>query len=162
MSLYKPSEIFQFAIQIEENGEKFYRHIAQKLANPKIQELFIFLAGEELKHKKIYEQMVSKLGKNEPFETYPGEYFAYLRAYVDNKIFNQKKLDQVIANIKEETSAVNFAIDRELDSILYYQEMKTLVTENNRQSIDEIVEEERKHFLKLSDIKKLINNKKEK
>ena len=35
MSLFEPSEVFQFAIRIEENGEKFYRQMVQKFDYPK-------------------------------------------------------------------------------------------------------------------------------
>lgn len=156
MSLFEPSEIFQFAIRIEENGEKFYRQMTQRLDNEKVKGLFSFLADEEIKHKKSFEEMVSKIEKYEPFETYPGEYFAYLRAYADDIIFDQEKLDKSISAIKDSVSAVEFAMDQELDSILYYQEIKNLVPENKRKAIDAIIEEEREHFVKLSEIKKII------
>jgi len=156
MSLFEPSEIFQFAIRIEENGEKFYRQMAQKFEDPKVQELFSFLANEEMKHKKIYEEMVSKIEKYEPFETFPGEYFAYLRTYADKIIFTQKKFDEEIANIKDISAAINYAINAELDSVLYYQEIKNLVPENQRKIIEGIIEEERRHFVKLSEIKRTI------
>lgn len=156
MSLFKPSEVFQFAIRIEENGEKFYRQMVQKFDHPKVKELFSFLADEEIKHKKIYEEMVSSIEKYEPFETFPGEYFAYLRAYADNIIYTQKKLDEETANIKDINAAIDYAINTELDSILYYQEAKNLVPENQRTTIDGVIEEERRHFVKLSEIKKTI------
>ena len=156
MSLFEPSEVFQFAIRIEENGEKFYRQMVQKFEEPKVKELFSFLADEEIKHKKIYEEMVSKMEKYEPFETFPGEYFAYLRAYADKIIFTQKKFDGDIANIKDINAALDYAINAELDSILYYQEAKNLVSDNQRKTIDGIIEEERRHFVKLSDIKRTI------
>lgn len=156
MSLFEPSEVFQFAIRIEENGEKFYRQMVQKFDHPKVKELFSFLADEEIKHKKIYEEMVSSIEKYEPFETFPGEYFAYLRAYADNIIYTQKKLDEETANIKDINAAIDYAINTELDSILYYQEAKNLVPENQRTTIDGVIEEERRHFVKLSEIKKTI------
>lgn len=156
MSLFEPGEVFQFAIRIEENGEKFYRQMVQKFDETKVKELFSYLADEEVKHKKTYEDMVSKIEKYEPFETFPGEYFAYLRAYADKIIFSQKRLDQEIAKIKDIDAAIEFAINTELNSILYYQEIKNLVSEKQRSTIDKIIEEERRHFVKLSEIKKTI------
>lgn len=156
MSLFEPGEVFQFAIRIEENGEKFYRQMVQKFDETKVKELFSYLADEEVKHKKTYEDMVSKIEKYEPFETFPGEYFAYLRAYADKIIFTQKEFDEEIANIKDINAALDYAINAELDSILYYQEIKNLVSENQRSTIDKIIEEERRHFVKLSEIKKTI------
>ncbi|TET59559.1 MAG: hypothetical protein E3J47_08405 [Candidatus Stahlbacteria bacterium] len=156
MSLFEPSEVFQFAIRIEENGEKFYRQMVQKFEDPKVKELFSYLADEEIKHKKTYEEMVSKIEKYEPFETFPGEYFAYLRAYADKIIFTQKEFDEEIAKIKDINAALDYAINAELNSILYYQEVKNLVSENQRSTIDRIIEEERRHFVKLSEIKRTI------
>ncbi len=156
MSLFEPSEVFQFAIRIEENGEKFYRQMVQKFEDSKVKELFSYLADEEIKHKKIYEEMVSKIEKYEPFETFPGEYFAYLRAYADKIIFTQKEFDEEIAKIKDINAALDYAINAELNSILYYQEVKNLVSENQRSTIDKIIEEERRHFVKLSEIKRTI------
>ncbi|NOR17034.1 hypothetical protein GQ543_04910 [candidate division WOR-3 bacterium] len=156
MSLFEPSEVFQFAIRIEENGEKFYRQMVQKFEDPKVKELFSYLADEEIKHKKTYEEMVSKIEKYEPFETFPGEYFAYLRAYADKIIFTQKEFDEEIAKIKDINAALDYAINAELNSILYYQEVKNLVSENQRSTIDKIIEEERRHFVKLSEIKRTI------
>ena len=156
MALFEPSEVFQFAIRIEENGENFYRQMAQKFEDEKVKELFSFLADEETKHKKIYAGMVSKMEKYEPFESYANEYFAYLRAYADNIIFTEEKLKEKMSEIEDVNSAIDFAMGTELDSILYYQEVKNLVPENQRNVIDKIIEEERRHYVKLSDIKKLI------
>lgn len=153
MPIFEPSEIFQFAIKIEENGEKYYRTMAQKFDDPEVKDLFSALADEEVKHKAVYEKMVSGIEKYEPFESYPEEYFSYLRAYVDNHIFTPKKLDKEMAQINDAASALKFAIDRELDSILYYEEVKKLVPEKERSLIDNIIEEERRHFMKLSSCK---------
>ena len=154
MSLFEPSEIYQFAIKIEENGEKFYRRMSQKFKESKVKEIFSYLADEETKHKKIYQEMVSKIEKYEPLESYPGEYFTYLRAYADNVIFSKEKLEEKISKIGDLVSAIEFGMNIERDSILYYQDIKNLVPENRRIPIDKIIEEERRHFLKLLEIKK--------
>ena len=153
MSLFEPSEVFQFAVRIEENGERYYRQMAKKLEDKTLQDLFTSLADEEVKHKKIYQNLVSKMEKYEPFESYPGEYFEYLRAYADNIIFDEKKLDSKISAIGDKLSAIDFAIDNEVSSILYYQEIKNLVPKSQQAQIDKIIEEERRHFTRLTKIK---------
>jgi rubrerythrin len=153
MSVFKPSEIFQFAIRIEENGEKYYREMAQKLNDKAVKELFSALADEEAKHKKTYERLVAQIETYEPFETFPGEYFQYLRAYADNHIFTPRMLQKEMDSITDASSALQFAIQRELDSILYYQEVKKLVPKNQRGTIDTIIDEERRHYVKLTSCK---------
>lgn len=150
MSVFEPSEVFQFAIRIEEGGEKFYRAMSEKLDDAQVKSLFSALADEEVKHRKTYEGMLSKIEEYEPFESYPGEYFSYLRAYADNIIFTPKRMEEEMDKIKDASSALKFAIDRELDSILYYQEVKNLVPQNQRGLIDKIIDEERRHFMKLT------------
>ena len=63
MSSFNPSEIYQFAVRIEENGEKFYREMTNKLDNKKVKELFTFLADEEVEHKAIFKKLLSKFEK---------------------------------------------------------------------------------------------------
>ncbi|MCK4352928.1 ferritin family protein [candidate division WOR-3 bacterium] len=154
MKIFQASEIFQFAIRIEENGEKFYREISKIIKDKEIKSVLNYLADEEAKHRKLFGDMVSKIEKYEPPESYPGEYFAYLRAYVDNIIFTNEMLNKEISQIKDTVSAMNFAIQMELDSILYYEEVKKFVSESQHISINKIIDEERKHFLKLVELKK--------
>jgi rubrerythrin len=154
MGIFDPSEVFQFAIRIEENGEKFYREMAQKLDDKAVKQLFSALADEEVKHRNVYKDMVAKIEKYEPFESFPGEYFEYLRAYADNHIFSADLMKKEMDRINDPSSALAFAMQRELDSILYYTEVKKLVAQNYRQLIDQIIEEERKHYVKLTGCKK--------
>ena len=100
MSLFfNASEIFQFAIRIEENGEKFYHHVVQIVEDKDLQEIFNFLADEETTHKTTFTNLLSKMEKHEPFESYSGEYVGYLRAFVDNVIFTKEVLDREVSEI---------------------------------------------------------------
>jgi len=72
-------------------------------------------------------------------------------------IFIKESQEKELAIIKDTASAIDFAIQRELDSILYYQESKQFVHENQQKLIDDIINEERKHFAVLSDLKKSLN-----
>jgi len=151
---FDASEIFQFAIRIEENGEKFYRYAVRIAEDDDAKEIFDYLADEEIHHKKTFEDLLSKIEKHEPLESYPSEYFAYLRAYVDKIIFTNEVLDKEISRVKDTPSAINFGIQRELDSILYFHEIKKFVPKSQHNLIDKIIDEERKHFSKLSELRK--------
>jgi len=156
--LFDASEILKAAICIEENGEVFYRKMANKLESQQIKDAFIYLADEDGKHKKIFEDMLSKEADNyEPFESYTGEYMAYLRAYADEHIFSKEQTGLLMAKkIKTAMEAVKFAIGIELDSIYYYQEAKKFIPERQGSTIEKIIEEERSHYLKLLDVQKAL------
>ena len=147
------NEVLQFAIRIEENGEKFYRKIAGTSEEEKVKELFAFLADEEVKHKETFEEMLPEIEKYEPPEAYPAEYFTYLRAYADNIVF-KADIDKELPEEADAIAAIDFGIRRELDSIAYYQETKSFVPKNQQHLIDRIIEEERRHFVQLSELKR--------
>ncbi|HIE43352.1 MAG TPA: hypothetical protein EYP78_00965 [Candidatus Omnitrophica bacterium] len=142
----------QSLVRIEENGEKFYRRVADISEEGNVKESFTFLADEEVKHRETFEEMLPEIEKYEPPEAYPPEYFAYLRAYADNIIF-KAGIDKELPENMDAISAVDFGIHRELDSIAYYYEAKKFVPEVERSLIDKIIEEERRHFVELSELK---------
>ena len=155
MSDFEASDIFEIAIRIEKNGSTFYRYAVQIAKDEEAKKLFNYLADEEDKHKTIFKEILSKVDSHEPLESYPGEYGAYLRDYVDgNIVFTREAMDSELSMIKDTLSAINFAIRRELDSILYYHEIKRFISKSQHDSIDKIIDEERKHFETLSKIRK--------
>jgi rubrerythrin len=78
------------------------------------------------------------------------------RSVDNNLIFTKEIMDKQLAKIKNTKSALDFAIQRELDSILYYHEIKKLVPAAQHDTIEKIIEEERKHFLSLTEMKKCL------
>jgi rubrerythrin len=153
---FRASEIFEIALKIEEHGEKFYNHAAATIAKTnELKSLFEFLAAEEVNHRKIFSGMLSKIEQYQPPESFPGEYFEYLGAYAENLIFSDDEFDAAMKKITGPEDAIEFAMQRELQSVLYYLEMKNLVPAGPQQAdIDKIVDEERRHYLKLSEIRK--------
>lgn len=155
VKIFAAAEIVQLAIRIEENGEEFYRLMAQKTRDKNIKDIFSYLADQEIKHGQTFRELLSRVEHYEPAESYPGEYFSYLRAYADEHIFTQEKKGRLVARkIKSAKEGVKFALGIERDSILYYLEAKNLVPEGQKETIGKIVEEERRHYLTLTEVKK--------
>jgi len=152
MSLFAASDVLQFAVRMEENGGLFYRKAAELSDKAEAKKLFEYLASEEAEHKKTFEKFLSKVTLYEPTEDYPGEYLAYLHNYIDGKVFFTDEVSMTKAI--DIASALEFAIQREMDAILYYTELKAFVSADDQKSIDSIIDEERKHFAQLSEIKK--------
>jgi len=150
-SQIEASDVLQIAMRIEENGATFYRYAVQLAKEEKAKELFGWLAEAEDQHKALFQKMLAGVETVTPPESYPGEYGAYLHQYADNRlIFKKEVMDAELAKITGTLSAIDFAIDREVDSILYYQEIKGFISQNQHAVIDGIINEERKHFQILS------------
>ena len=155
--IFKAAEILKTAIRIEENGIIFYREMVKKFKEKGLQDIFSFLAEEDERHRKIFEEMLSKSEQYEMVDSYPGEYEAYLHAFADEHVFSKQKTGELMAKkIKDVKEAIQFGIEVELDSINYYQEIKRFIPNYQKDTIEKIIEEERGHFLKLSDIKKTL------
>ncbi len=154
MAIFEAKEIFRFAIRIEENGEKFYRFASNLTEDSETKEIFNYLADEEIKHKEIFTGFLSEITKDVSFDNYSDEYLDYLRSYVDNVIFTDEQLEEQRKKVNDVLSAVIFAMQRELDSILYYHEVEKFVSESKKNLIEKIIAEERKHYAKLSEMKK--------
>jgi len=157
MDAFKAGEILRVAVRIEENGERLYRHAAGLADDRKLKDLFAFLASEEAKHKKTFAEMASGLEAYEPPESYPGEYLAYLRAYADNLVFPADQMEEELEDMYDVDEAVEFALQREVESILYYIEARALVPKAQADAHDKIVAEERRHYLKLVEVKKSLD-----
>lgn len=52
--------IYQFAMQMEKDGEDFYLQLAQEATVPGLAKIFTMLAGEERKHYAVIEQLSRK------------------------------------------------------------------------------------------------------
>jgi rubrerythrin len=154
MDTFKASEILRVAMKIEENGERLYRHATTLTGDTEAKDLFSFLADEETKHRKTFEAMLSKAEHYQPPESYPGEYLVYIRAYADNIVFWADKVEKELAGLTDVHSVLEFGIQREIESILYYLETRNLVPDRQREQIDKIIDEERRHYLKLVDVRK--------
>ena len=58
-------DIYQFALQMEEDGENYYRLLAKESTVPGLGRVFTMLADEEVKHYKTIENL-SRTGKTSP------------------------------------------------------------------------------------------------
>ncbi len=148
-------DVVNFAIRIEENGERFYREAAEIITNQPVRELFVRLAEEETVHRKTFERLLSGLGDYQPPETYEGEYLAYLKDFIDGKaVFKDHPKIPQLEKASSIAGALDFAVQREVDSILYYQEIKKFVGTRHTEAIDLVIHEERMHFAFLSKLRR--------
>jgi len=154
MALFDISDVIEVAMRIEENGAAFYRHAARVVPNKEVKAIFTRLADDEIKHRETFAKFREAVEPVPPPEGYDGEYAAYLHSYVDHAlVFKTKDVEARISGIGDEAAALDFAIQRELDSILYYREIADLLHPDRRTVVEKIIAEERGHFRTLMNLK---------
>ena len=56
----KLMDIYSFALQMEKDGENYYRELATKSGSEGLKKIFTMLADEEVKHFRLIEKMREK------------------------------------------------------------------------------------------------------
>jgi len=147
-------EIVELGIHIEENGRDFYSTLARKTHNPQAVAIFEYLAGEEEKHIDTFRKIHAITCSYEPKEAYPEEYFAYMNSLASQYVFTQKnKGGKIAMGVKDYNEGIDLGIQFEKDSIHFYEEIKKIVPDKEKELIDQLISEERKHLKQLCDLK---------
>jgi rubrerythrin len=152
---FNAGEVFKIGIEIEENGRQFYEKAQAKTDNDKVKGIFAELAGEEVKHKQRFSELMSELPESTQSGTVwdpDNEMDQYLKMMADMHVFRKKEsVDQRLAEVSDAESALKMAIQFEKDSIVFFAEMQSMSeSDEARSKIGWLVREEQKHLKKLS------------
>ena len=134
-------EILEFAVAMEETSWKFYTDWAEKVDNDAISTVFQEFAGEELKHKKLIEDVRAGERKLEA-----------RHGVADLQLADHYVKPEPSAAMTYQ-EALLVAIDREVAAIKMYGHLVSVCVEESLCSVfDALADEEKKHKLKLETI----------
>ena len=146
---FNADEVFEIAEQIERNGSRFYRNVADKVTDESKKKLLTDLAEMEDEHERTFKNLRSELSMDEKIQTTfdpEGQTELYLRALADTRIFYEKEVDT--SSIKE---ILKSAITAEKDSIVFYLGIENVVPAHfGKEKLDNIIKEEMEHIRLLS------------
>ena len=146
---FNADEIFEIAEQIERNGAKFYRTVAENVTDADKRKILINLAEMEDEHEQTFKTMRSELSQDEKVVTTfdpEGESERYLRALAGTRVFYENEIDTT--SFEEILKA---AISAEKESIVFYLGMKAVVPAHlGKEKLDVIIKEEMGHISLLS------------
>lgn len=149
---YSINELVEFAVQIEKDGNAFYKEQVLKSKNPEAKKIFEYLADQENQHMQKYQNLLEQIDQTVNVgSTYSDDYYNYLQAIVQNVVFNKEE-----PQVADDIEVVDYAIGKEKDSILFYREMLAFVSEKYAGIIQSIIEEEQYHIVQLLNIKEVI------
>lgn len=149
--VFTAEKVFNTAIRIERNGAAFYAAAAKQTSNEAMKKLLLQLSSAERIHAQAYTRLKSMLLKSQEagkaLET-DGILQQYLLAFAKGGIFNLT-MDTVkaLAEMRTIQEILEFSIERERDSILFYTAVKELVPRKlGRSKVDAIIYEEMAHL----------------
>jgi len=156
-TLFSASEIVLMAVETEKNGLAFYQAMMKKAKDEKTRNIFAFLAKEEAEHKNTFQHLLDNLSFISMSHTDEVEYHNYLNAFVSTRIFNSNvDIDKLVQSIASDIEAVDIAINTEKESILFYYELREQAKDGGRDSIDEIIKEEKSHLTRLVQLREAL------
>jgi Uncharacterized conserved protein len=149
--LFSLEDIFNVMIELETLGNIHYSKMKGMTSNAKLKVLFEQLAAAELSHKELYQTLKSKI-INFNQEKVNQEYQEYMDVM----------LNQTIQFLHESSSVSDFekgfeiAVRLEKDTILFLNELRSIVDANYYEAIDHVISQEQGHLKALYKFEKTI------
>lgn len=141
---YSANEIIEIAKKIEENGYAFYTECFNKIDDEASKTLFKHLAQQEVGHIDAFEK-IFKTWEPEDANGQDIDY-DYLQFAADSHIFNKENAGKEKAKeITSASQAMDIALQFELDSVRFYEELLKKTKSDSKQIVDEILQEEKRH-----------------
>ena len=152
---FNASEVFQIAIDIEENGRRFYEKAMGLSDDHDVNTVFAALAQEEAEHLEKFKDLKSQLPKAASGDTVwdpENEVDQYLQMMADMNVFRSDvDMEEKLSLVGSVEDALKLGIQFEKDSIIFFLSVQEATAENKgRNSIDQLVNEEKEHLKRLS------------
>ena len=131
-------DIFEFAMQMEKDGEEFYRKLAETCNDVGLKNILTMLADEEVDHFRIIEHMSKKEGD-------PDKKQSQLLDNVKNIFIQMKDEDKDFDIECSQADSYRKAREIEEKSMNFYTERANETEGKQKDLFLQLAEEERKH-----------------
>jgi rubrerythrin len=146
--MFTLADIREIAVQIERNGEAAYRQAAETVKDSAVSEIFTWMAEEEKVHRAFFSTMES----SKPISDEQRELEIMGRQLLQEMVADQTfSLDEeMLLETDDFAGALTQAQTLEQDTILFYEFLLNLVSDDEtRQQLELVIEEEKRHIEQL-------------
>jgi len=151
MAIYKAADIWEMALEIEKSGELFYSAVAKKAKSPEVAALFVDLAEQEVLHYATFRKLSQTTWDlSEMPAGQWDEYLLYLQATIQSTFFEGRDKALALADqVTDQREALRLAMGFEKETLLFFYDLRDMVSAADRDTITRIVEEEKRHIKRL-------------
>jgi rubrerythrin len=143
--MFSATEILDLAIQIEENGEQFYRQAMTGSSDPSLREMLFWFAEQEKRHRDFFVKMKSSLSDESSSRWAEQLSGTILKGAVADHLFSLDEVD--LDSIADVNELLQVALDLEQDTIMFYEIIASFITERKiLEQLKAIIKEEQKHI----------------
>ncbi len=154
MAVFKATDVVELALELEKNGEAFYRRVAAKSASPAVKALFEELAQQEVYHFQAF-QKLAQTAWDQPLLTQDewSNYLGYLQATVQSAFFEGEDKSLALADkVENEQEAIRMAMGFEKETLLFFHDLRDMVPEGEKKTVVRIIAEEKQHLRRLAEM----------
>jgi rubrerythrin len=154
MAFLTAAEALKWAMEIEKNGEVFYNEVAAKSAALEVKALFEDLAAQERGHYRVFQQMLERVKPDPDLSSVDveyEEYQTYLQVALDQALFAGPDKGLTLARQSQDReTALRAAMGFEKDTLLFFYDLREMVSEAERGAISDVILEEKSHLHRLA------------
>ncbi len=141
-------DIYEYAMQLEKDGENFYREVASKTDNTGLRTILTMLADAEVKHYKLFQNMKA----NEKVQVTDSRILDNVKnVFIEMREKKQFKADVTQVELYKKAQEIEIKTRD-----LYLDKAKEAGTEQ-REIFLKIAEEEKRHYLILENIIRFVS-----
>ena len=139
------SELFDLAIQVEVNGERFYRYAMNRVKGDSLKNLLGWLADQELLHERAFKEIKERIVHGtKPVPSFASLTQQALRRAMGRHAFSLDELQ--IDSIRDEEEILQAAVVFEEDTIMFFEFIAPFVSDPGASStLEKIKTEELNH-----------------
>jgi rubrerythrin len=154
MAFLNASDIMDLAMQVEKNGEAFYRAVAKETRSAHTRALFEDLAAQETKHYAVFSRLAQTV-REKPLMTDQewDDYLKYMNTTVQSAFFEGS--DKALAaarQVQDEKEAVRMAMGFEKETLLFFYDLRDAIHGSERSFVEKVMTEEKSHIRRLADL----------
>ena len=150
--MFTVADIREIAVQIEKNGEAAYRRAAEMVTDGAIREIFIWMAEEEKVHRTFFKSIESSELITQEQRELEKMGRQLLQEMVADQTFSLDK--EMLVETEDFAEALTQAQTLEKDTIMFYEFLLNLVSDDEtRQQLELVIEEEKRHIEQLEVMK---------
>jgi rubrerythrin len=153
MPVFEATDIIEMSLELEKSGEGFYRSVASKTSTEAVSALFNSLADAELEHYATFEALSKTIWATPPMlaEEWT-QYMLYLQSTIQSVFFQGADKALALAEqVTDEKEALRMAMGFEKETLLFFYDLRDMVSDSDRAVMSRIIQEEKTHLKELGE-----------
>jgi rubrerythrin len=150
--LFSVRDIAEAAVEKEKRRRAFYAKVCELCPDQTMKDLFQFLSDEEDRHVAAFTRLRDSLPQESRAEEYDDEMDAYMDSVIDDRLYSRIDSTEFVEKAINSKNVFQLAIGFEKDAILYFREFLPFLTEDDREIVSGLIEEEKGHIRRLAEV----------